>query len=151
MSWQGPGPADLTVLLQGLAGTYLRNPLRTNGGCARCAGVANPGFAECFQCGRVYGDRLPNLAGFMTYAADGTQAGHLIRCNDQRTLKVVDRDGREVDEATLGYKIPEFNMRRYVVQKRKGDDRLSWTSRPDLSDFGGVVPCQGCSGGCLGH
>lgn len=46
MSGEDPGPADLTLLLQGLAGTYLRNPLRTDGGCARCAGVTSPGFAE---------------------------------------------------------------------------------------------------------
>lgn len=78
MSVEDPGPVDLTLLLQGLAGTYLRNPLRTDGGCARCAGATNPGFAECFQCGRIYGDRLPDLTGFMTYAADGTQAGHLM-------------------------------------------------------------------------
>lgn len=45
----------------------------------------------------------------------------VTRCNDQRGLKAVDKDGREVDEATLGYKLPEFNMRQYVVQKRKGD------------------------------
>lgn len=45
----------------------------------------------------------------------------VTRCNDQRGLKAVDGSGREVDEATLGYKIPEFNMRQYVVQKRKGD------------------------------
>ncbi len=78
MSVEDPGPVDLTLLLQGLAGTYLRNPRRTDGGCARCAGATNPGFAECFQCGRIYGDRSPDLAGFMTYAADGTQAGHLM-------------------------------------------------------------------------
>ncbi len=35
MSVEDPGPVDLTLLLQGLAGTYLRNPLRTDGGCAR--------------------------------------------------------------------------------------------------------------------
>lgn len=78
MTLEDPRPVDLTLLLRGLAGTYLRNPLRTDGACARCAGVSNPGFAECFQCGRVYGSRLPDLAGFMTYAADGTQAGHLM-------------------------------------------------------------------------
>ena len=78
MSVEDPGPVDLTLLLQGLAGTYLRNPRRTDCGCARCAGATNPGFAECFQCGRIYGDRSPDLAGFMTYAADGTQAGHLM-------------------------------------------------------------------------
>lgn len=45
----------------------------------------------------------------------------VTRCNDQRGVKVLDKDGREVDEATLGYNLPEFNMRQYVVQKRKGE------------------------------
>ena len=45
----------------------------------------------------------------------------VTRCNDQRGVKVLDKDGREVDEATLGYELPEFNMRQYVVQKRKGE------------------------------
>lgn len=74
---------------------------------------------------RYTGTVLP----LMTTSHGATDVGYatqviVTRCNDQRTLKVVDRDGREVDEETLGYKIPEFNMRQYVVQKRKGDDRL---------------------------
>ena len=62
----------------------------------------------------------------MTISHGATDVGYatqviVTRCNDQRGLKAVDKDGREVDEATLGYKLPEFNMRQYVVQKRKGD------------------------------
>lgn len=74
---------------------------------------------------RYVGTVLPQ----MTMSHGVTDVGYatqviVTRCNDQRMLKVVDRDGREVDEETLGYKIPEFNMRQYVVQKRKGDDRF---------------------------
>ncbi|MGC4151806.1 MAG: hypothetical protein QM628_01845 [Propionicimonas sp.] len=74
---------------------------------------------------RYTGTVLP----LMTTSHGATDVGYatqviVTRCNDQRTLNVVDRDGRGVDEATLGYKIPEFNMRQYVVQKRKGDDRF---------------------------
>lgn len=62
----------------------------------------------------------------MTTSHGATDVGYatqviVTRCNDQRELRVVDRDGREVNEATLGYEVPEFNMRQYVVQKREGD------------------------------
>ncbi len=62
----------------------------------------------------------------MTISHGATDVGYatqviVTRCNDQRGLKALDRSGREVDEATLGYAIPDFNMRQYVVQKRKGD------------------------------
>ncbi len=62
----------------------------------------------------------------MTVSHGATDVGYatqviVTRCNDQRGLKAVDKDGREVDEATLGYKLPQFNMRQYVVQKRKGE------------------------------
>lgn len=63
----------------------------------------------------------------MTTSHGATNVGYatqviVTRCNDQRQLRVVDKDGREVDEATLGYEVPEFNMRQYVVQKRKGEN-----------------------------
>lgn len=62
----------------------------------------------------------------MTTSHGATDVGYatqviVTRCNDQRELRVVDRDGHEVDEATLGYEVPEFNMRQYVVQKREGE------------------------------
>lgn len=65
----------------------------------------------------------------MTTSHGATDVGYatqviITRCNDQRGLKAVDKNGREIDEATLGYKIPEFNMRQYVVQKRKGDKQF---------------------------
>ncbi len=62
----------------------------------------------------------------MTVSHGATDVGYatqviVTRCNDQRGVKVLDKDGREVNEATLGYELPEFNMRQYVVQKRKGE------------------------------
>lgn len=140
MSWGDPGPADLTVLLQSLAGTYLRNPLRTNGGCARCAGVTNPGFAECFQCGRVYGDRLPNLAGFMTYAADGTQAGHLMYGYKART---------PLSEHRL---VVTLLLQRALVSHAACPERITgkpithWTTVPSTKDRPGPHPLRGLVG-----
>ena len=74
---------------------------------------------------RYAGTVLP----LMTTSHGATDLGYgtqviVTRCNDQRALKVLDRDGREVDEATLGYKVPKFNMRQYVVEKRKRDERF---------------------------
>ncbi len=71
---------------------------------------------------RYAGTVLP----LMTTSHGATGVGYatqviITRCNDQRGLKAVDKHGREVDEATLGYRIPEFNMRQYVVQKREDD------------------------------
>lgn len=62
----------------------------------------------------------------MTVSHGATDVGYatqviVTRCSDQRGVKVLDKDGREVDEATLGYELPQFNMRQYVVQKRKGE------------------------------
>lgn len=78
MTGEDPRRPDLTLLLQSLAGTYLRNTRRADGACARCAGLTNPGYATCYQCQYDYPAALPDLAGFMTYAADGTQAGALM-------------------------------------------------------------------------
>ena len=85
MSVEDPTPVDLTLLLQSVAGTYLRNPLRRSGGCAKCAGAANSPYATCYQCQWVYGGLLPDLAGFMTYAADATQAGYMMYGYKART------------------------------------------------------------------
>ncbi|WP_415096449.1 phosphoribosyltransferase [Micropruina sp.] len=74
-----PTPIDPTALLQGLAGTYLRNPRRTTGACAACCGGVNPEYMLCYPCEafRQQG-RLSNAAGFCIYAAQGTQAGQLM-------------------------------------------------------------------------
>lgn len=69
------GPDDL---LSVLAGTYLRNVLRSDGACTYCGGWTNPGFSTCFVCGGMPADAFPNVAGFMTYGANGTTAGTLM-------------------------------------------------------------------------
>jgi len=48
----------------------------------------------------------------------------VTRCVDQRSLKVIDRSGQEVDDSTLGYRIPEFNLRQYTVIKRTNSPRF---------------------------
>lgn len=74
-----PTPIDPTVLLQGLAGTYLRNPRRSEGACAACCGTANPGYTLCYPCDAFHQQGcLPNATGFSIYAAQGTQAGQLM-------------------------------------------------------------------------
>lgn len=49
---------------------------------------------------------------------------YVTRCNDQRGLRVVDKNGQVVDEATLGYPIPAFNLRQYTVRKPAGQDHF---------------------------
>ncbi len=65
------------ALLQ-LTGSFLRNPLRCNGGCARCTGACSPGWDICYACANTYAGKLPDAMGFMTYAAQGTQAGAVM-------------------------------------------------------------------------
>lgn len=45
----------------------------------------------------------------------------ITRCIDQRAAKVLDKTGTEVDEADLGYNIPDFLLRQYTAQKRDAD------------------------------
>lgn len=45
----------------------------------------------------------------------------ITRCIDQRAAIVLDRSGGEVDEAELGYSIPDFLLRQYTAQKRVAD------------------------------
>jgi hypothetical protein len=74
-----PTPVDPTALLQGLAGTYLRNTRRDAGACTACCGPTNPGYALCYQCAsHQRAGNLPNATGFSIYAAQGTQAGQLM-------------------------------------------------------------------------
>ncbi len=55
--------------------------------------------------------------------SDGVEV-YVTRCNDQRGLRVVDKNGQVVDEATLGYPIPAFNLRQYTVRKPAGQDHF---------------------------
>lgn len=73
-----PDQIDPTVLLEGLAGTYLRNPRRDSGTCSICCAPANPGYETCYDCGFTWRGRLPDLVGFCIYGAQGTQAGQLL-------------------------------------------------------------------------
>lgn len=56
-------------------------------------------------------------------ASDGVEI-YVTRCNDQRGFRVVDKNGQVVDEATLGYPIPAFNLRQYTVRKPAGENRF---------------------------
>ena len=44
----------------------------------------------------------------------------VTKCLDQRGIRVVDEEGREVSESELGYSVPDFNLRQYTVVKRTG-------------------------------
>lgn len=55
--------------------------------------------------------------------SDGVEV-YVTRCNDQRGLRAVDKNGQVVDEATLGYPIPAFNLRQYTVRKPAGEDHF---------------------------
>lgn len=57
-------------------------------------------------------------------AAGGGVEVYVTRCNDQSGFRVVDKNGQVVDEATLGYPIPAFNLRQYTVRKSVGENRL---------------------------
>ena len=48
----------------------------------------------------------------------------VTRCLDQRALRVLDKDDREVTDSALGYSIPDFNLRQYTVVKRTGTPKF---------------------------
>lgn len=73
-----PGQLGPDGILQALAGTYLRNVLRSDGACQRCGGWANVGYATCFVCGHHVSGVQPDAAGFLIYGADGTTAATLM-------------------------------------------------------------------------
>ncbi|MFT4217426.1 MAG: hypothetical protein QM619_09630 [Micropruina sp.] len=62
----------------------------------------------------------------VTGTADHGDAVEIVvtRCYDQRAIKAVDKDGNAVDQATLGYRIPEFNLRQYQVVKADGEPQF---------------------------
>lgn len=45
----------------------------------------------------------------------------VTRCIDQRPAKVLDKNGAEVSQEELGYRVPEFLLRQYTAQKRTAD------------------------------
>lgn len=70
---------------------------------------------------RYQGSTVP----MTTSASKASDVGYgveviVTRCIDQRALQVIDKSGREVGEEELGYKVPDFNLRQYTVQKRTG-------------------------------
>lgn len=48
----------------------------------------------------------------------------VTNCLDQRALRVLDKSGRVVPEAELGYSIPEFNLRQYTVVRTSGAEKF---------------------------
>jgi len=61
-----------------------------------------------------------------TKAARASDVGYgtevvITRCIDQRPARVLDKNGAEVSEAVLGYRVSEFILRQYTAQKRTGD------------------------------
>lgn len=64
-----------------------------------------------------------------TDASRPADVGHgrevvITRCMDQSPAKVLDKDGDEVTEAELGYRVSRFLLRQYTVQKRSGTQRF---------------------------
>ena len=55
--------------------------------------------------------------------SDGVEI-YVTRCNDQRGFRALDKNGQIVDEMTLGYPIPAFNLRQYTVRKPAGEGRF---------------------------
>jgi hypothetical protein len=78
------------------------------------------------QKGFHYDGAVYDMSTSVTPEADVEYAIEVIvtKCHDQRGSRVVDKTGSEVGEAQLGYAIPDFNLRQYVVQKRTGEDRF---------------------------
>ena len=68
---------------------------------------------------RHIGDSLV-VSTLATRASDVGYATQVIvtMCIDQRALKVVDKDGKELTKDQAGYEIPDFNLRQYTVQRR---------------------------------
>lgn len=62
-------------------GGFLRNPLPEHPAtCLLCTGIPGPGYPTCFNCSSFLATPyLPNRIGFLTYAVEGRQAGHVMR------------------------------------------------------------------------
>lgn len=77
-----------------------------------------------------------------TSANSGSDVGYgtevvVIRCVDQRAIRVVDKTGAEVSADDLGYELPDFNLRQYTVQKRTSDKAFR---------VYGIAPAKGACG-----
>ena len=71
-----PMPQGTRDRLLRLAGTYMRNTMRSPNACRYCAGAMNPGPGDtCATCGGLPDHYQPDAAGFVIYAAEGTTAG----------------------------------------------------------------------------
>ncbi len=61
-----------------------------------------------------------------TLASSASETGYgtevvITRCIDQSPGRVLDKDGGEVSEQELGYRVSQFLLRQYTAQKRSGD------------------------------
>lgn len=72
-------------------------------------------------------------------AADVGYASQVLvtLCIDQRELRAVDKSGKEVSAAVLGYELADFNLREYTVQKRSTDK---------VFRVYGIAPAKGACG-----
>ena len=63
---------------------------------------------------------LSTLASTASDTSYGTEVV-VTRCIDQSPARVLDKNGDEVSEGELGYRVSQFLLRQYTAQKRAGD------------------------------